>query len=32
MGAFFVRRGLNGIPDDFAPSEEIRQLRATANR
>ena len=32
MGAFFVRTGLNGIPDDFAPLEEIRQLRASANR
>lgn len=31
VGALFVRSGLNGIPDDFEPSEEIRQLRATAN-
>lgn len=31
VGALFVRSGLNGIPDDFEPSQEIRQLRATAN-
>ena len=32
VGAFFVRCGLNGISEDFDPPEEIRQLRATANR
>ena len=32
VGAFFVRNGLNGVAEDFAPPEEILQLRTLADR
>ena len=32
VGAFFVRNGLNGIAEDFAPPEEILLLRTLADR
>jgi len=30
IGALYVRAGLNGVPEDFDPPEEIRRLRALA--